>query len=701
MNNRNQLAPRLKAAFWAALLILALPALAHAQGTPVYQSGLLSKPGNLPKMTRNGQYMDAGGVLGDTNGLGVNPFAITDVGGAGVCSNTVATGNSYNSICIGHDASGNALITVDSIGGPPAACSFSINNVLYSCATAGSGNVFGPPTTAVGNVVLWNALTGGLLADAGAPGTLTVPTNAALKALPAISTAGMVKREGFTASGDGGSANYDFSSSPCSLNAGAGDDGSQVKPNSVTGCWLANFPADGPSVAAWGAKADNATDAAVPLAKACLWAAANSKSLVLPSGTIYSSGTCTLAITATNASVTIRGNGSEVSAIRTLSGVTGITLTENSNTQSFHFRDFACLAGATNSGTCINVSQSLAFADPADTAISDITGVVCRGSGGILSANYWTKCVNLFGVSNVNFGAGTAVFGPTTAAGIGINISGTASIIPVVFNFGAVTINHMNYGIVYGNYVQGVSVGPGANFVGNNVAIEVPAGQSGNVQLAVTGSQFGYDVQADIDENTFVADTLLSNNLILDIDGAIGLKTTQTQRVNITGNSFVSLAGSCPGTTNEGIELGAVTNMGGTISGNSFWCYANGIKLLAGVDLLKINSNIFEHNTTAVANNAANTGVDIVGSYPVAGASISAAITDPLGSAVPYITVSPNTALFQTAAWVAYSGLVGTTFPTGISKVKVVDATHMLLININWGGTYTGGGTGTNIQTLP
>jgi len=109
MNQHRPLTPRLLAAFWAALLILALPALARAQGTPAYQSGLLSKPGNLSKMTRNGQYQDAGGILGDAKGLGVNPFAITDKGDIGICSSTASSAQANWALCLGHDTSGNAV----------------------------------------------------------------------------------------------------------------------------------------------------------------------------------------------------------------------------------------------------------------------------------------------------------------------------------------------------------------------------------------------------------------------------------------------------------------------------------------------------------------------------------------------------------------------------------------------------------------
>ena len=66
-------------------------------------------------------------------------------------------------------------------------------------------------------------------------------TNAALKAM-AAGAFPVVYRAGYSAAGDGGAMTYVWSSSTCSLNSGAGDNGSQVAPNSGTGCWLAAAP---------------------------------------------------------------------------------------------------------------------------------------------------------------------------------------------------------------------------------------------------------------------------------------------------------------------------------------------------------------------------------------------------------------------------------------------------------------------------
>jgi hypothetical protein len=96
-----------------------------------------------------------------------------------------------------------------------------------------------------------------------------VATNAALKALTGGSVP-VIVRDGYTTAGDGGAATYVWGSSACTVSAGAGDNGWQVKPTTGSGCWTASFPATGADVRAWGAASganvDTALNAAVNFA---------------------------------------------------------------------------------------------------------------------------------------------------------------------------------------------------------------------------------------------------------------------------------------------------------------------------------------------------------------------------------------------------------------------------------------------------
>ncbi|MQR99454.1 hypothetical protein [Gluconobacter aidae] len=118
-------------------------------------------------------------------------------------------------------------------------------------------------------------------------GVLQVGDQATLAALSSwvIASSTTAHRAGYYAAGDGGQANYTLSSSPCTLNGGAGDNGSQI-PAPINRCWIASFPNNEASAKIWGAKF-NSTDDSVPLQAAINWAVANSGSLVLPCGYGY------------------------------------------------------------------------------------------------------------------------------------------------------------------------------------------------------------------------------------------------------------------------------------------------------------------------------------------------------------------------------------------------------------------------------
>lgn len=158
---------RLRTALLAFAFGGALPALALAQGAPVYQSGGMTAPHDLAKITRNGQLQDVGGLTGDSTGRGANPFAVLDSGGMGVCANTGLTTGNYRAACLGHDSTGNALLTVDSYGLSNQSMKVRINGTTYPFPGAGNGNVLGPGSTADGAVATWNAADGTLLRDSG------------------------------------------------------------------------------------------------------------------------------------------------------------------------------------------------------------------------------------------------------------------------------------------------------------------------------------------------------------------------------------------------------------------------------------------------------------------------------------------------------------------------------------------------------
>lgn len=165
----------------AFVLGLALPSLAFAQSTPVYQSGTMSAAHNLAKITRNGQVQDVGGLAGDSRGRGINPFLILDSLGDAFCADTAARTGTYHSLCIGHNSSGDPVVKIDS--------------VEYPFLGVGNGNVVGPGSSTTNELASFNSNAGTLLRQGAA--TLTDSKSAAIAADGAGITA--ISKSGITA----------------------------------------------------------------------------------------------------------------------------------------------------------------------------------------------------------------------------------------------------------------------------------------------------------------------------------------------------------------------------------------------------------------------------------------------------------------------------------------------------------------------
>lgn len=132
--------------------------------------------------------------------------------------------------------------------------------LLNSLSGTATNTVTGPtsPTPNAGDVVVWSGVGLGVL-DGGGPPTFEVTTNAALKAL-STAAASSVTRIGFYTQGDVPPVHYSASASACSLNGGAGDNGSQVQ-SSDSKCWIASMPSPAP-VSEWGTSGSALTKSA-------------------------------------------------------------------------------------------------------------------------------------------------------------------------------------------------------------------------------------------------------------------------------------------------------------------------------------------------------------------------------------------------------------------------------------------------------
>lgn len=334
------------------------------------------------------------------------------------------------------------------------------------------------------------------------------------------------------------------------------------------------------------------TIAASPSGQACVY---------FPAGTYAFASQAVYTLPSTTADITIIGAGSENTKLVWGSGQ-GLKINLVSPYNSVHIRDMAFLTGTTATGTALYLNQTAAsILNPANTAVSDITNVTIRGSDTYAGTNYWQSGIVASGASNINF-TGLNLVGSSAGLGTGVNVFGTSTVIPVQFNFQMCFFYNLAYGIIYGNYVQGVTVNQ-SNFVNNVGAaygIYVPAGETNLAQLTVTASQFSVKSIA-INALTNAPPTMLASNMFIVNDNGFGVQMASAGLYSIIGNSFFPENMSPVSTT--GVDIVSSTAPG-VISGNTFYKMSgNAVFLAAGSSAVNVQSNGYLTNGSNVTNN--------------------------------------------------------------------------------------------------
>jgi hypothetical protein len=287
--------------------------------------------------------------------------------------------------------------------------------------------------------------------------------------------------------------------------------------------------------------------------------------IYIPTGTFKVASALTETLPSATDSLVILGDGPDVSVLNFTASGNGLTITYAGPYNSVTLQNFTITTSTNGTGDGITLTQGLVtVSNPGNSALSSLTNIVCRGQDGYAVSNYWTTCVKVNSVSNINFN-NSMFIGPASAAAgsIGVNLTGTTTAIGVVYNFLGVTANYLDKGIVYGTYAQGVAVGGGSNFVGGNYGIYWPAG-TGTAQLAVTGSQFNTNT-AGIYANSAV-DIVIQGNLFYANSTSRGIWLISTAGAVVTGNTFNRP--SNPGGTGIQLELEVIS---GSITGNFFY----------------------------------------------------------------------------------------------------------------------------------
>jgi len=338
-----------------------------------------------------------------------------------------------------------------------------------------------------------------------------------------------------------------------------------------------------------------------------LMAALNSSSgdghcVSFPPGRFTFASTVTFRLLNGSASATVSGPGAGVTELNWPEGG-GLAFEFVGQNNSVHVRGLSLTTSTAGVGRALVLQQSASLGgNPADNALSDVTGVTIRGADGYAVTDYWEIGVLIVGVSNVNM-TGLVVSGPGGEAyasrGQGVVLEGSADDPPVVFNIAATTFNYLLKGLVYGNRVQGVTVSQ-SNFTGDSYGIFVPEGLNGLDQLAVSDSQFNCAL-AGVYVGSYTSNTLFSSNLFIVPNTGTGILLKQAYLYSAVGNAFNSGSASMTSNHPVGIDIGPTAG-GGTITGNLFDNMLAAVVLEKGSTGGNVQSNEYSNDPVTVKN---------------------------------------------------------------------------------------------------
>jgi|GEM_PF-1600976 len=318
-----------------------------------------------------------------------------------------------------------------------------------------------------------------------------------------------------------------------------------------------------------------------------------------PQGTYYFASSIGYTFPNTNPnSITIKGVAADSSILKFNATSFGISIAANGPFSGIHIRDLSVTTTAsTPTGVAINLAQQQStIANPANSALSDITNVTTRGADGYVATDGWSNGVNVASVSNINFTNVTTI-GPSTAS-YGVILNGTATALGVVYNFQGCTFNYLGIGLYYAAYVQGVTVNQ-SNFTGDTNGIVVPTGQAGLDQLSVTNSQFNTYNNGILTQSN-VGVIMIANNFFLVQNNSNGISLQNYSAFSIIGNTFNPAVASPTGT--RGIYIDTWASSAGVITANAIQEMTTGILLGSGSKSVNVQSNVYFANTTNISN---------------------------------------------------------------------------------------------------
>ncbi|NUY33306.1 hypothetical protein F0160_22740 [Paraburkholderia sp. JPY303] len=305
--------------------------------------------------------------------------------------------------------------------------------------------------------------------------------------------------------------------------------------------------------------------------------------------------------TAAASSITILGAGQDITNLEfSLANAPGIAIGVTSAFNSVHIRDLTVAAKMAQGSQGILLSSSeVTNPNPANTAPSDVINVTVRGSDGYIVNNGWQYDVYLYTVSNINF-INDNFLGPYTSTAV--QLVGTATNIGVVYNFIGDTFNGTNYGITYGQYIQGVTV-VNSNFNGNQNGIYSPPGGDGEDQLTVLSSQFNAAQNGILLQSPIEA-TMIEGNFFLVNNNSAGINLQNYAGAVISGNYFSPAV--LPAVNQIGVKFSSYASQASIVGNNVFQQITTPIVLSPTSQYVNVQSNAYWRNINPNSNAGTN-----------------------------------------------------------------------------------------------
>lgn len=331
--------------------------------------------------------------------------------------------------------------------------------------------------------------------------------------------------------------------------------------------------------------------------------------LYFPPGEYKFNAPIKILIARPNTSISIIGSGQDVTTLTWPSPKgAGLMIEEHHQSDSFHIKDLSLTTRGQNKASAIYIVQNQpgGIPNPARSPESDIENVTIRGNDGYAKNDYWENGIYIDQASNINFfslkimGKG----GAYSKGGAGIVLRGSKAYPAVQYNFDGSDLSFLNMGIVYGNYVQGVTVSQ-SNFTGDSYGILTFHKEHGLDQLAVSASQFNCR-KAGIFTPSAIPNTLIMGNLFIDPESSIGIYLEHSGIFSIIGNSFNG--GGSRAKNNRGIVIDHTQSpRPGIISGNLLLNqHGGGIMLKQAASHVSVGKNMFAANGRNIVDESRN-----------------------------------------------------------------------------------------------